>query len=311
MKVNNKNMQYYLLILFLSIVNVVFSQQDPHYTQYRYNMSVVNPAYAGSREALTINLLGKRQWTGVEGAPTTGTLVIHSPLNSNPNLGLGLTAIYDQAGPVKETNVYADVSYKIDVSYVGSLSFGLKGGISYQTLNESLLNFNNSQSVAYDLNKKASPNFGFGMYYKQDNFYAGLSIPNILQNSFIKANTNSLSEIQGSSNLYITSGYVYELNENIKLKPSVLLKYSTIFPFSFDVSGAMFIQDKLELGTSYRYKESIAFIGAFFVSKHLRIGYAYDYSIGELSTYNNGSHEIMLLFDLGLIGNNGPYVKHF
>lgn len=289
---------YSVLLFLFGIHNVIYSQQAPEYTQYTYNMQVINPAYVGSRETLNINMLGRSQWTGVEGSPKTSTLSINTPLGRK-KVGGGLSIIYDQFGPLKETHLYADVSYTLDTSYKGNLAFGLKGGFSFQNIDTSILRFNEEQIFGIDFNTNSYANFGFGMYYYQDDFYAGISIPNILNNNFFRStDTGAISEVGKNNVIYINSGFVYHINENLQIKPAMLLKYETIFPLSLDISATAFIQSKVELGVSYRLKKSLSFITAFFVSETLRIGYAYDYTVGNLSEYSSGSHEIMLLFDM-------------
>jgi type IX secretion system PorP/SprF family membrane protein len=294
MKLKNKR---YFLILFLVVTNgVLFSQQYPQFTQYTYNMNVVNPAYAGSRESLSVNMLGKTQWVGVEGAPKTGTFSIHSPIGEN--VGLGFSAIYDEIGPLKDTYLFGDFSYTLRVSDQAQLALGLKAGVSLQTINPALFRFNNSQSFNTDFNNKVSPNFGVGAYYFEEKFYAGISIPNILETDFFQRNSGSASAPTKSAALFLTSGYVFDLNREIKLKPATMIRYQNGFPISVDISATAFFQDTFELGVSYRYNQSINFLAAINVNDNFRFGYAYDYSIGDLSTFNNGSHEVLLLFDL-------------
>jgi type IX secretion system PorP/SprF family membrane protein len=259
-------------------------------------MNVVNPAYAGLRESLSVNILSKSQWIGVEGAPKTGTFSIHSPVGEK--LGLGFSAIFDEIGPLKDTYVYADFSYTIRVSNEGQLAFGLKGGFSFQNINPDLFRFNTAQSFNNDFNNKVSPNFGTGIYYFEEKFYVGASIPNILNTSFFQRNSGSVSTPSKSSAFFLTSGYVFDINRNVKFKPSTMIRYSEGFPLSVDVSGNVFFEEKLELGISYRYDQSVNFLAAINVNNNFRFGYVYDYTLGDLSTFNNGSHEILLMFDL-------------
>lgn len=296
-----KKFRYYFVILFLLGVNdIVFSQQSPQYTQYAYNMNIVNPAYAGSRGSLSVNMLGKTQWIGVEGAPRTATLSIHSPIGQN--VGLGFSAIYDEIGPLKDTHLYGDFSYTLRVSNVGQLALGLKAGVSFQNINPLLFRFNNNQTFNNDFNNKLSPNFGVGAYYFEDKFYLGASIPNILNTTFFERNLGSASAPSENSAIFLTSGYVFDINNDVKLKPSTMVRYQDEFPISVDISGTIFYQDQLEFGVSYRYNQSVNFLAAINVNDNFRFGYAYDYTLGELSTFSKGSHEILLLFDLPIGG---------
>ena len=175
-----KNFYLILLIITTVFIHQSYGQQDPHYTHYMYNMNVVNPAYAGSRETLSIGLLGRTQWTGLNGAPETLTFSAHSPLNRN--VGLGLSAISEENGPVKEQNIYADFSYTIKTSEEGKLAFGLKGGVTLKNIGLfSLTTVQTSDPAFNDNINSTNPNFGAGAFYYTDNFYAGLSVPNMLE----------------------------------------------------------------------------------------------------------------------------------
>ncbi len=287
-----------LIILLLVVHFELVAQQDPQYTQYMYNMNVINPAYAGSRDALSVNLLLRRQWVGLDGAPETGTLSIHSPLK-NERLGLGASIIYDEIGPVKETNAYVDFSYTIDVSLKGKFAMGLKAGMTFQDIIVSRITTNTQDAIfdgLEDLNK-TYPNIGVGAMYYTDKFYAGLSVPNMLESRHFEKENGIVTNATEKMHFFGTMGYVFELSERLKLKPSTMVKAVSGAPVSIDLSlNALFI-DKFEIGASYRLDDSISGILGFNVSDKFRIGYAYDYTLSNLGDYNSGSHEIMLLFD--------------
>ncbi|WP_075341016.1 PorP/SprF family type IX secretion system membrane protein [Tenacibaculum agarivorans] len=289
--------KYLSILVCVFLIRDLFAQQLPQYTQYNYNMNLVNPAYTGSISALKVNMMGRSQWNGVEGAPTTGTLVVDTALKNN--IGLGFSAIYDQLGPVKQTHIYGDVSYGIRVSDEGRLAFGLKGGISFQNVNTNLLQFSIPESVVNGINDKPSPNFGIGMYYHEDEFYLGLSIPNLLPNSFSQITNVSVNNIENETNIYLSGGYLFEVNgsRDFIFKPSILVRYSTLFPVITDISASVFLNQKIELGISYRTNQTISLTSLFRLGDNMRVGYAYDYNSGELSAINNGSHEILLLFN--------------
>ncbi|TCI94762.1 PorP/SprF family type IX secretion system membrane protein [Tenacibaculum sp. M341] len=290
-----------LCVLQLLISVNVHGQQYPQFTQYTYNMNIVNPAYAGVKNTLSINLLGRTQWTGVEGAPKTGTLGIHSPLGARRFFGIGFSGIYNEIGPLKETHLYGDLSYKVNVSKEGILSFGLKFGISTQNVNQSLLRFNNTDNSFVNLANNIYPNLGFGVYFKEEDFYVSLSMPNVLSTNFFETlnATNVITETSRNSTLYFGAGYVFKISEKLKFKPAFMVRYSSIIPTALDISNTAFIEDKFEIGVSYRLKESIGCIAAIHVNDHLRVGYSYDFSVGNVLN-NNGSHEIMLLYDIDL-----------
>ena len=272
-----------------------YGQQDPQYTQYMYNMNVVNPAYAGSRETLSIGILGRTQWTGFVGAPKTLTLSVHAPLNEK--VGLGLSFISDENGPVKEQNIYADFSYTLQTSEKGKFAFGLKGGVTLTNADLLLRTVDPDPSFSNNVNN-TNPNFGAGAFYYTDKFYLGLSVPNFIETNTAEFENNNISKVSESSHYFLTSGYVFDLNKRVKFKPSTLVKVVSGAPVSLDLSANFLFNERFELGTSYRLEDSISALATFEISRGFRIGYAYDYTLSNLGDFNNGSHEAFLLWDI-------------
>jgi type IX secretion system PorP/SprF family membrane protein len=293
-------------ILFISafIGLQMFAQQDPHYTQYMYNMNLLNPAYAGSNESLSLGFLGRTQWVGLDGAPKTATLTVHSPVGKN--VGLGFSVMADEIGPVKETNLYADVSYTLQTSNIGKFAFGIKAGVTLQDLGLATI-----ATVAPDVNftdnlNKSYPNVGVGVFYYTDKFYAGASIPNMIESNHFEKQGGIISKASEKMHYFITSGYVLKLSESFKFKPSFLTKVVTGSPISLDLSANFLYNDKLELGVSYRIDDSLSGLVNFAVNNNLRIGYAYDYTTSNLGDYNSGTHEVILLYDFKLLKFKSP-----
>ncbi|MHB1197719.1 MAG: PorP/SprF family type IX secretion system membrane protein [Lutibacter sp.] len=279
-------------------INLIYSQQDPQYTQYMYNMHIVNPAYAGSEGTLNIGLLHRTQWVGLDGAPKTTVATINTPIKKN--IGMGLSVFADKIGPVKEQNVFVDVSYTIQTSDYGNLAFGLKGGFTFLDAQLSTLDlgddipddvFNNDINDSY-------ANFGAGAFYYTDHFYAGLSMPNMLNQFHLNRKGGVISSASEKMHYYLTSGYIFEMNDNLKLKPSVLLKGVKGAPLSIDLAGNVLINNKFELGVSWRIDDSLNALMNVEVANGFRIGYAYDYTLSNLGDFNSGSHEIILLINI-------------
>lgn len=279
-------------------INFIYSQQDPQYTQYMFNMHIVNPAYAGSEGTLNIGLLHRTQWVGLDGAPKTTVAAINAPIKKN--IGLGLSVFADEIGPVKEQNAFVDVSYTIQTSDYGNLAFGLKGGFTFLDAQLSTLDlgddipdnvFNNDINDSY-------ANFGAGAFYYTDHFYAGLSMPNMLNQFHLNRKGGIISSASEKMHYYLTSGYVFEMNDNLKLKPSVLLKGVEGAPLSIDLAGNVLINNKFELGVSWRIDDSLNALMNIEVARGFRIGYAYDYTLSNLGDFNSGSHEIILLITI-------------
>ena len=300
-----------LLFLFvLTLVSVLtsYSQQDPQYTHYMYNMNVVNPAYAGSRETLSIGLLGRTQWVGIDGAPQTITANVHAPVGKN--LGVGLSVIADKIGPVKEQNAYADISYTVHTSEEGRLAFGIKGGVTFFNATLTGLLLPDGTRGVDDLfandGKGTFPNVGAGLYYYTDKFYAGLSVPNFLETPHFKDVENTTVNMVASEKWhgFFTLGYVFDISENIDLKPAAIVKATPGSPLSVDVTANFLFNDRFELGLAYRFGDSIDGLVSFLVTDDFRIGYSYDYTLSKLNEFNSGSHELFLQYDVNMSRKN-------
>ncbi len=289
---------YFIAILALSVFTEVKAQQDPHYTQYMYNMSVMNPAYAGSKEALSGGMLYRKQWVEIEDAPTTGTFFLHSPVGKN--VGLGLSVVSDKIGPVEENNFYGDFSYTLNLGGEHRLAFGLKAGLTMHKID-----FNTIYPTLPDINDgvfgASNPsatflNVGTGMFYYTQKYYVAFSMPNMLKTKYLDFDGRKY----GSEELhyFLTGGYVFDINENVKFKPFAMIKSSLHSPTSLDLSTNFMLYDKLELGGTYRLQDSFGAMVNFAVTPSLRIGYAYDHIVSDLKVVTPASHEVMLLFDL-------------
>ncbi len=286
-----------IFILFISVGTK--AQQLPQFTQYMYNTISINPAYAGNRDALSVIGLHRSQWAGVEGAPVTQTLSIHSPLR-NEKVGLGLSVINDNIGYEDYTYIYGDFSYTIDLSPSTTLSFGLKGGFSYYNLEEELLtNVPNDPFFSGDTFNRWTPNFGAGLFLSSQDWYVGLSAPKFINND---NNDKKGSEYVALEQVhyYLTGGYVFDLSENTKLRPTTLLKYTDGAPLSVDISSTFIFNEKFYLGANYRIDDAIGAFADFQVLPNFRVGYGYEYTLSDLQPYSSGSHEILLIYELRL-----------
>ena len=293
-----------MALMFLSAIITSYGQQDPQFTQYMYNTQVINSAYAGSREVLSFGLLGRTQWVGLEGAPETGTFTVNSPIGLYDNMGLGLSIVYDKIGPAMESNVTVDYSYSINLSYNYKLAFGLKAGMDVLDIDYTRLTLSEQSDPFFQSNvdNRLRPQVGAGLYLNSDRFYAGLSVPNFLntthfdESSLQNANTNDIA-IERLHYFFIT-GYVFDLNENLKFKPATLVKYVSGSPLQWDLSANFLINEKLTLGASYRWSAAISALAGFQITPNFFAGLAYDYQSTDLEQYSNGSYEVFLRFDI-------------
>ncbi|WP_408040242.1 PorP/SprF family type IX secretion system membrane protein, partial [Tenacibaculum amylolyticum] len=286
---------------FIFIIAVMFSvlsvkgQQDPQYTQYMYNMNIVNPGYAGAQDGLVLSFLARSQWVGIKDAPRTLTFNAQAPIGSN--LGLGLSVLADRIGPLSEENVYADISYSLDVSEQAKLAFGLKAGATFLSAPLAFLTTVNSGDIAFQNNlNEVKPNFGAGVYYYTDKYYLGLSVPNVLKTVHFERNNGVISKALDEMHYFFTGGYVFEFDNDIKFKPSFLVKAAVGAPISVDYNANILFNNNLEFGLSYRFDDSFSAMLGLNVTDQLRIGYAYDHTFTNLGNFNSGSHEILMTF---------------
>ncbi len=283
-------------VILLLIAGNTYAQQDPQFTQFRENLLIINPAYAGSRGALTLAMIHRSQWVGVEGAPTTQTLTAHSPFYNN-KLGIGLTLFHDKIGVSRTTGLFSDVAGRIKVGEASYLSAGLKLGFNFFQSNLSELQLDNSNDNSFLENVSSlQPNVGFGLYYYTPGFYVGLSVPRILQLKLFEEESIDGPVLQ-KRHFYAMSGAVFSLSSNIKFRPSALVKVVEAVPLSVDVAGSFIFNDKFWVGGYYRLSESTGLILNYNFTPQLRMGYSYDYTLTDLQTYNSGSHEISLIYD--------------
>lgn len=295
--------KHLLVIIFSFVCVVIYSQQDAQYTQYMYNTISVNPAYAGSRGVLSFTGLHRSQWVGLEGAPRTQTLSIHSPLGRQ--VGLGFSIVNDDIGPTNETYFDVSFSYTISTSDEGKLSFGIKGGghlldVDFAKLNQ----YVDQLTTSNNINDKFSPNIGAGVYYHTDKFYAGLSVPNFLETDHFdeSSDSNEASTFIAKEriNYYFITGYVFDLTENWKFKPAGLVKMVVGAPLQVDVSANFMYNERLRIGAAYRWSAAWSAMAGFQVTDGIMVGLAYDRETTDLgnTTFNDGSFEVILRFEL-------------
>lgn len=289
----------FILVL---ISGISYAQQDAQYTQYMYNTIVINPAYAGSREAMSIFALHRTQWVGLDGAPVTNNFSIHTPINGS-NVGLGLSVVNDKIGPSDENNIAIDFSYSIKTSDRYKLSFGLKASANLLNVDFTKLRIYNPGDPRFqdNIDNKFSPNIGAGLYLHSDNTYFGLSVPYLLETQhFDKSANNSASSFMSKDKMhyYFIAGHVFDLSANVQFKPSVLTKMVQGAPLQVDISGNFLINEKFTAGLAYRWDASFSGLAGFQVSDSWFIGYAYDMDTTKMANYNSGSHELFLRFEL-------------
>lgn len=290
----------FFYIIPLALLTQINAQQDALYTQYMYNMSVINPAYATTQEeVMNFGLLYRSQWVGLVGAPTTGTFFAHSKLTDRVEGGLSI--VHDQIGDVvKDTNVFFDFSYVVPVSSKANLSFGLKAGLSFFSTDFNGFVYSDplpDPAFAENLNQ-IFPNVGAGLFYFTDRFYLGFSTPNLLQSKHLEDDSGIVTEGVEAIHYFLTSGYVFHINESLKFKPAFMARAVQGAPLNIEITANMLLYDKIEFGLAYRLEDSVSGLFNFKIAENLRLGYAYDHTLSNLGRFNSGSHEVMLLFNI-------------
>jgi type IX secretion system PorP/SprF family membrane protein len=304
-----KRHQYiaYVKLLFTRIILVTgllffagesFAQQDPMYTQYMENILTLNPAYAGSKDLLSMMVVSRNQWVSMPGAPVTRSFAMHSPIKGQ-QMGLGFSFLSDHVGPVKQSGVYVDYSYTLSFSNRRSLSLGLKAGVNFFEAGIADLTTNdpNDPVFANDINRNFLPNFGVGAFYFTPKYYFGLSIPKLVENKINKSGVSTQSISKEQMHIFFMAGYVFDINRIVKFKPSILTKYVKNAPISLDMTGTFLFYERFWLGAMYRVGDSFGGLMQIQATNQLKIGYSYDLPINKLGAFNSGTHEIMVTFD--------------
>ena len=287
-------------ILLLISVNI-FAQQEPQYTQYMYNPTLVNPAYAGSKGHATVYGMYRSQWVGLDGAPETINFSMNKPINAS-NLGYGISVVNDRIGLNDETQLAVDLSYTIFFTNDYRLAFGIKTSANLLNIDYTKLKVYNPGEVVLqnNISNRFSPNIGAGLYFYNKKGYLGASVPMLLDTK--KYDDIANSNIDQRYHMYVMGGKVFDLGLNTKFKPAFISKIVSGSPVQLDLSANFLFNEKFTLGAAYRWSASVSAMAGFNVSNKLFIGYGYDRETTKLADFNSGSHEIFLQFEL--FGNN-------
>lgn len=282
----------------LSVVIIMFcglighSQQDPLFTQYMFNTMSINPGYAGSAGFLSVNAISRHQWIGFDGAPSTQTFAAHAPVRED--LGIGLSLINDNTGPISNLSIEANFSYILKLTEASRLSFGLMGG--FNNIHIGLLDLEGvdpeDAAFHYDINNYR-PIFGAGLYYYHPRGYIGFSIPDLIETEF----EEQVSTWKHDRHYFFIAGYITDLSDDIKLRPTAMLRYVQNMPLSIEGTASLIFRDRVWFGLMYRHEDAVGAILCLQLNQQIRLGYSYDYGISQLSSYQSGSHEIMLNYD--------------
>lgn len=299
---------YLVLSLALITISNGLAQQQAQFSMYMFNPLIANPAFAGSRDALSITALGRKQWVGVSGAPETATLSFHTPLRYEA-IALGFSVLYDKIGPSQTTSVFADVAYRFQVTGKSKLAFGVKLGADIFGVNYTSLDATHQWDELYsNIPNKGYFNGGVGVYWYADNFYVGLSSPKVLENQFISSSQSNAKQV---NHYLLNAGYSFEINSTFDIIPSFMVKVVPNAPIAIDANLNFLLYDRIWVGGGYRFGDAVVANIMYHFSPKFRGGYAYDYTVSDFGQFNTGSHEIMVNYDLDFLGKGFPTPRRF
>ncbi len=295
----------YLIVLILYLfTQTAFAQQDPMFTQYMFNMLPFNPAYTGSRDVISLNAMYRNQWSGIEGAPQTMIFTADSPFLQE-KIGAGIIISNDRLGVYSTTNFLGTFAYRLRLRK-GTFAFGMQGGGT--NIIRDFPSVEVSRGAApVDLSFSQPfndflPTVGAGIYYSSDKFYAGLSVPNLLQQE-LSTKVISLKDLRAQRfrHFFLMAGYVFNLGSDFKLKPSTLIKFEASSPLQADLNLNFWMFDKFGIGLSYRSLDALSILLEIQATEQIRIGYSYDLPHSRLLQYVKlgGTHEVMLRYEFG------------
>lgn len=293
-------MKRLIFILMMLGGGMLFAQQDALYSQYMFNQLVLNPAYTGARDAFNVTLVHRHQWAGIDGAPRTYSLSVHSPLGDE-RAAIGGYVYSDQIGPMQDMGGYGSFAYRIMLDN-SKLAFGIQAGIRRYDINWGMVNFNQGGDIIVNgqVKNNAIPDANFGVYWYADWFYLGVSSKHLLQNKYAEVIMDEKTVYSTLlRHFYMMGGLAIPVSDNIVLRPSTLVKYTQNAPLQVDINVSALFNDFFWIGASYRTKQAFVALMEFNITDQIRIGYSYDLLFNELRVYNKGSHEIMIGFDIG------------
>lgn len=302
------------VILILSVVMIGIAgktQQDPMFAQYMSNALTINPAYAGSHNNLYASLLSRHQWLGFDGAPVTQAISMHTPVNFF-NSAVGFTYVYDRLGPASQNIIYLDYAYKLQITDKSVVSVGFRGGFSSYglSLNSATTNENEVNLAASESDYHLFPNAGIGLYFEKPMWYVGFSMPRLMRNKIELSDSDS-EKSRLEIHYFLTSGCVWPLNDELKLKPSAMVKVVYGAPVSVDFSANLIIRDKIWAGAFYCIEQLVGAMVRYEFTNNIKLGYAFDVALNPMRNYSKGSHEVFVAYSFRFKKDNIESPRYF
>lgn len=293
-----KKKKLFILIFLMLLAFKIQAQQRPVYSQYMFNGLVLNPAYAGSQKQLSATGIYRKQWVNIDGAPSTVNATVHSGFE-NKHIGMGLMVTNDVIGIHNDLGIYVSYAYQIEMEK-GILAMGIQGGFNNLNTDFDKLNLKHGRDpILFGKVSNFNPNFGTGLYYSTERFYAGLSVPFLLNNR-LSYKTDLINNAKEARYYFFSAGKVFDVNQSIKLKPSTLIRIQEGAPIGFDVNINVILEDIISLGTSYRSNDAFILLFHIIANENFTFGYAYDWVLSSLNPHTKGSHEIMVNYRINL-----------
>ncbi len=313
----NKTKTVAIVVTFLFAANISKAQFDYLFTQYMFNETFINPAYVGSKEAMNATLAHRQQWVNFAGRPVTTSFAIHGPLMGN-KMGLGLSVLNEKIGVLNQNLIYVNYAYRIKTGEKSTLALGLMGGIHNQVNRFTDLKTNNDGTTDAQFANSPStiaPNFGTGLYFNTKTFYAGLSIPRMI-NDQVKFATNGAVALDTKMQpdkftYYLTVGNIFTLNSSLKLKGQTMIKAVQNSPIQFDLTANLLIKEKIWAGLAYRSGSAASVILGVQINPQFLVSYSYDYTLNAIQKYSQGSHEIVLNYLFSYKGKKVVTPRYF
>ncbi|HZX73120.1 MAG TPA: type IX secretion system membrane protein PorP/SprF [Cyclobacteriaceae bacterium] len=286
--------RYSFIFSWLVMISPAMAQQQATISQYMFNGMAINPAYAGSQGALTANFLSRFQNVGLQGAPNTQTLSIHSPL-PNERLAVGFMVANDKIGVIGQTGVNGVFAYRLPMPNKATFSFGVQAGFSsYRAAYTKLETYQGNDPLFSADIRQTRPNFGAGVYYSTEKYYVGLSMPHMMNNVFERG--TSLTTVYQNNPIMLSGGYVFFVNRMLKLKPNLLFKVVDKRAVELDLNLNMLFDEVVWVGVSYKVNNGVSLLLEMQLTDQLRFGYAYTANIGPVHKADFGSHELLLQY---------------
>lgn len=316
----NTSKKIVLALLLVLGVNTIRAQYDALFTQYMFNETFINPAYTGSKEAMSATLLHRQQWVSFPGKPVTTSFSLHGPLQNN-KMGVGLNLLTEKVGVMNRTLIYATYAYRLKFADKSTLAMGLMGGIENQVNRLGTLKVSNDVAAPTDPQfsntpNVLAPNFGTGVYYNNKSLYVGLSVPRLLDNTVEYTSSSASSEKStkfdaSKFTYYLTAGYLFDLDEDFKLRTNVMMKAVKNAPIQFDLGANLLIKEFLWTGLSYRTGSAVSVILGWQINKQFLCSYSYDITVNQIQKYSSGSHEIVLNYLFSFSGKKITTPRYF